>query len=85
VRVSVADRAVTRAAGVSGVMFTVAPAQGAAAVGRVALDVDYSGFAALYGADFGARLRLVRLPACAVTSPERPECQARSPRRWTGR
>nr|BFE70382.1 hypothetical protein GCM10020092_036830 [Actinoplanes digitatis] len=27
-----------------------------------------------YGGDFGARLRLVRLPECALTTPEKPEC-----------
>jgi RHS repeat-associated protein len=29
----------------------------------------------MFGADFGGRLRLVRLPACAVSTPERPECR----------
>ncbi|GAA2313544.1 RHS repeat-associated core domain-containing protein [Nonomuraea roseoviolacea subsp. roseoviolacea] len=46
---------------------------------RMAVEVDYSGFRYAYGGDWGSRLRLVELPACAATTPERPECQTRTP------
>ena len=36
---------------------------------------DSSSFANAYGADFGARLRLVALPACALSTPQLPACQ----------
>ncbi|WP_285681346.1 hypothetical protein, partial [Kitasatospora phosalacinea] len=41
--------------------------------------VDPSSFRAAFGGDYAARLRLVRLPACVLTTPERPECQTQSP------
>ncbi|MGC3955160.1 MAG: RHS repeat-associated core domain-containing protein [Propionicimonas sp.] len=37
--------------------------------------LDYSGFASAVGAGYANRLRLVTLPECALTSPERPDCQ----------
>ncbi|GAA2328859.1 RHS repeat-associated core domain-containing protein [Dactylosporangium salmoneum] len=36
--------------------------------------VDYSGFAGAYGGDWGSRLRLVELPACAITTPDAAGC-----------
>ncbi|MDG4820801.1 RHS repeat-associated core domain-containing protein [Asanoa sp. WMMD1127] len=72
-RVRVSDRAVAQRAGVSGVVFTV---DGAAAT-RVR--VDYARFAAAYGGSYGSRLRLVRLPACALSTPERADCRTVSP------
>lgn len=77
VRVDVADRAATARAGVSGVLFAVGSADGVA--GPVAVDLDYSGFAEAGGGDYGSRLRLVRLPACALTTPQRAECQRATP------
>ncbi|WP_271189906.1 hypothetical protein [Dactylosporangium matsuzakiense] len=57
-------------------VFTLARADGSSTSGGdVAIDVDYSGFADAYGADFGGRLRLVKLPACAISSPDAPACQ----------
>ncbi|GLW09130.1 hypothetical protein Misp01_42590 [Microtetraspora sp. NBRC 13810] len=50
-----------------------------AAAGRVSLRLDYSGFRHAYGGDWGSRLRLVRLAPCALTTPDRPGCQARTP------
>ncbi|GAA3233025.1 RHS repeat-associated core domain-containing protein [Dactylosporangium siamense] len=79
VRVSVADRATTDAAGVRGVLFTVVRADGAAGTGQVALDLDYAGFANAYGGDYGGRLRLVRLPSCVLTTPSLPQCRIQTP------
>jgi RHS repeat-associated protein len=36
--------------------------------------VDYSRFAGAFGGGWSARLRLVTLPTCAVSQPDKPEC-----------
>jgi len=77
VRVSVADQQLADRAGVKGVVFSLAPTGGAG--GKVDVGVDYSAFAGAYGGDFGARLRLVSLPACALSKPEKRECQFQKP------
>lgn len=46
---------------------------------RLAVEIDYSGFRYAYGGDWGSRLRLVQLPACAATTPDLPQCQTRTP------
>ncbi|MEE6263554.1 polymorphic toxin-type HINT domain-containing protein [Plantactinospora sonchi] len=43
--------------------------------GPLRTSIDYAGFRQLYGAGWGDRLTLLRLPACAVTTPQRSECQ----------
>ncbi|MGW3086718.1 polymorphic toxin-type HINT domain-containing protein [Streptomyces sp. NPDC001108] len=49
----------------------------APAVGRssVALTVDYAPYAELFGGSYTSRLRLVELPACALTTPDKPQCR----------
>ncbi|MEV0561391.1 polymorphic toxin-type HINT domain-containing protein [Dactylosporangium sp. NPDC050588] len=79
VRLAVAGQDVSAKAGVRGVLFTVARADGAAGTSRVALDIDYAGFADGFGGDYGRRLRLVRMPACVLTTPELPACQVQTP------
>ncbi|MCW6010831.1 transcriptional regulator, partial [Micromonospora sp. CPCC 205371] len=74
VRVRVLDRAATDRAGVRGVLLRVDRTDGQVGAGAVALTVDYWAFATAYGADWASRLRLVSLPECALTTPERPEC-----------
>jgi RHS repeat-associated protein len=64
-------------AGITGVLFTAAAASGGA--GPVRVGMDYSSFAQAYGGDYGSRLRLVRLPACALTTPQVAACRAQSP------
>jgi len=59
--------------GLTGPLFT---ASGVDGDGEVELTFRYAEFADLYGGDWGARLRLVELPACAVTTPGRSQCQA---------
>ncbi|MEU9841885.1 type IV secretion protein Rhs, partial [Actinomadura sp. NPDC048032] len=78
VRVQVLDSQATRSAGVDGLALTVARTD-AAAPGRVKLRLDYSTFAQAFGGSYGARLRLVQLPACALTSPAQPECRIPKP------
>ncbi|MET8356595.1 sugar-binding protein, partial [Micromonospora sp. NPDC005171] len=75
-KVKVADRKVAEAAGVDGVLLSVDSGAGA---GSVRVGVDYAGFAEAFGGNYGSRLRLVRLPACALTTPTRSECRVASP------
>ncbi len=75
------DRATARKAGVEGLLFTAAPASTAtapAASGSVEVELDYTAIKDAYGGDWGSRLRLVQLPACALTTPERTECRTRT-------
>ena len=78
-RVSMASRAVTAAAGVKGLVFSVARADGAAGAAAVHVSVSYRGFAAAYGGYYASRLRLVELPACALTTPRAPGCLRQTP------
>src|SRR5580658_192375 len=80
VKVSLLSHAAAAAAGVAGVVFTLA-AGGSAATGRVRVSVNYRSFRNAEGGSFGQRLRLVRLPACALTTPRVPACQVAAPLR----
>ncbi|WP_405009075.1 polymorphic toxin-type HINT domain-containing protein [Kitasatospora sp. NBC_01539] len=75
--VQVLDQETARKAGISGVLLTVA-APGAPAGTSAKVAVDYSGFAQAVGAGFGARLHLVQLQACVLTTPEKPECRVQT-------
>ena len=59
-----------------GPVLRITRADGAQQPGPVSVEVDYSGFAKAYGGDWALRLRLVALPECALTTPERDECAA---------
>ena len=74
--VKVADRKSAEAAGVDGVLLSV---DSDVSSGSVRVGVDYAGFAEAFGGNYGSRLRLVRLPACAVTTPTRSECRVATP------
>ncbi|EKX61797.1 RHS repeat-associated core domain-containing protein [Streptomyces ipomoeae] len=47
---------------------------GTATAGPVQVTFDYSGFKYAYGGNFASRLRLVALPACALTTPKAKGC-----------
>ncbi|MFF6873667.1 polymorphic toxin-type HINT domain-containing protein [Streptomyces sp. NPDC012450] len=73
--VKVLDQKAARAAGVTGMLFTVAAQhQGAAEV-----EVDYSSFASAIGGAWATRLGLISLPACALTTPQKAECRKTAP------
>src|SRR6266540_103308 len=46
---------------------------------RLSVEVDYSGFRGVFGADWAARLGLVRLPACVLVAPAEPGCSRGEP------
>ncbi|WP_242620658.1 polymorphic toxin-type HINT domain-containing protein [Streptomyces sp. BK239] len=80
-QVQIKDEGAARAAGVQGVLFTAAPANtglAPAASGSVELELDYASFKDTYGGDWGSRLRLYQLPACALTTPELEQCRTRT-------
>jgi RHS repeat-associated protein len=79
VRVAMASRNAAAAAGVSGVIFTVAQAGAARASLPVHVSLNYSSFAYTDGGDFAARLHLVELPACALTTPSVSACRREVP------
>ncbi|NYV73416.1 RHS repeat-associated core domain-containing protein [Streptomyces sp. UH6] len=57
-----------------GLGLRVARADDRTTAGPVEVALDYSGFAHAYGGDFASRLRLVEVPSCALTTPEKAEC-----------
>ncbi|WP_189765810.1 polymorphic toxin type 43 domain-containing protein [Streptomyces xanthochromogenes] len=79
VRVSVADRTTAQKAGVDGLLLSLRRTDGATQPGTVPVQVDYSAFKGAYGGDWAARLHLVELPACALTTPEVAKCHTEKP------
>ncbi|WP_093838672.1 RHS repeat-associated core domain-containing protein [Streptomyces aidingensis] len=67
VRVTTPGEQAARAWG-SAALLAVDRADGSRADAPVELAVDYSAFAEAYGGSYGSRLRLVELPACALTA-----------------
>ncbi|MBE1487623.1 RHS repeat domain-containing protein [Plantactinospora soyae] len=78
VRLAVLDRKASETTRATGPMFRVGRSDGQQASGRVQVTVGYEGIAGLFGGDYGARLRLARLPECALTTPELAECVGQS-------
>ncbi|WP_181448570.1 RHS repeat-associated core domain-containing protein [Nonomuraea aridisoli] len=59
--------------GVEGVLFALTTE------GKTEIEVDYSKLATAYGGSFGSRLRLVKLPTCAIGTPDELACRAATP------
>ncbi|MEV0734004.1 RHS repeat-associated core domain-containing protein [Polymorphospora sp. NPDC050346] len=74
VRVEVLDRATTERTKIRGVLLRVSRSDGLASAGSARLTVDYAKFATAYGADWAGRLRMVSMPACALTDPDTKAC-----------
>ncbi|MEU1055302.1 RHS repeat-associated core domain-containing protein [Streptomyces sp. NPDC005876] len=70
-RVRVLGHRAAADAGVRGVLLT-AEATGA---GAAEISVDYGAFASAYGGNWSGRLGLVKLPGCALSTPEKPGCR----------
>ncbi|MEU4066519.1 DUF3990 domain-containing protein [Streptomyces wedmorensis] len=71
-QVTVASRETTEAAGIDGVLMKLEPDAGT--TGPVQVGVNYKAFEQLYGADWGSRLQLIRLPECFLTTPDAEGC-----------
>ncbi|MGW1757086.1 RHS repeat-associated core domain-containing protein [Streptomyces mirabilis] len=78
-KVDVLSHAAARKAQIDGLLLKVTRADGSTAAGKVSVEVDYAAFAQAYGGDWAQRLRLVALPACALTTPEAAKCQTVTP------
>ncbi|GDY80435.1 hypothetical protein SAV31267_099200 [Streptomyces avermitilis] len=82
VAIGVQTRSAAQKAGVNGVLLTVAPAAGVSGKGdtdKLRVSLSYSSFKDVYGGNFGPRLRLVMLPACALTTPQKKSCRSQTP------
>ncbi|WP_395292956.1 ricin-type beta-trefoil lectin domain protein [Kitasatospora hibisci] len=79
VEVKVADRAQTQKANINGLLVGLKRADGGKDVTSLDVSLDYSTIADAYGGGWASRLRLVAMPACALTTPERAECRTRQP------
>ncbi|WP_308288877.1 RHS repeat domain-containing protein [Streptomyces humicola] len=73
------SRAKATQAGVNGVLLTVGRKDSSSSESRVGIALDYRTFAGAFGADWPSRLRLVQLPACALTTPNLPRCRTQTP------
>ncbi len=76
--VQVVDHSAAQAADIPGVLFTVDPGVSHGA-GTVRVGVDYASFAQAYGGNYGSRLRLVKLPACVLSTPQVADCRRQTP------
>jgi RHS repeat-associated protein len=74
VRVALLDRAVAGRAGRE-VVLRIGRIDGGTAPVSTVVGVNYAAFRDAYGADWARRLRLVALPACALTTPTALACQ----------
>jgi RHS repeat-associated protein len=75
VKVRVLNHATAQRSGVNGLLFSVERTDTTQTSDRVGVQVDYSSFVNAFGGSYGSRLRLVQLPSCALTTPDRPECR----------
>ncbi|MEV6718624.1 RHS repeat-associated core domain-containing protein [Lentzea sp. NPDC051208] len=75
VAATVIDQERSRKAGVSGVVLEVRPTGEAEDGDTLSVGLAYGEFDKAIGGSFGSRLGLATMPACALTTPERPECR----------
>lgn len=74
--VTVSGRSAATKAGVDGLIVSIGRADGVDRPGPAKVEIDYGSFKGAYGGDWASRLRLVQLPACALTTPDQAACQA---------
>ncbi|GAA3867446.1 RHS repeat-associated core domain-containing protein [Streptomyces lacrimifluminis] len=73
------DRRTSQRAGSDGPLFTLKPSKPLKTRAAVSTRLDYSSFAGAFGGGYAARLRLVELPACALTTPTEAKCRTAKP------
>ncbi|MFJ5229290.1 RHS repeat-associated core domain-containing protein [Kitasatospora sp. NPDC088391] len=79
VGVDVVDPKAAGAVGIPGPVVALSRAAGASGEGPVRVSLDLAKLAPAYGADWASRVRLVALPACALTTPQDAECRKQTP------
>ncbi|MFJ3926557.1 polymorphic toxin-type HINT domain-containing protein [Streptomyces sp. NPDC090022] len=78
--VALHDRAVAQRAGLANsVLVSVDRTDPGASAAPVSVELDYNAFKNAYGGSWGSRLTFTAIPTCALTTPERPECQGSTP------
>ncbi|MEU1406345.1 polymorphic toxin-type HINT domain-containing protein [Streptomyces sp. NPDC005728] len=80
VDVKVLNRAQLKPVGGVGVGAQLTRRDGRGTPGPVNVSFDYSKFKYAYGGNFASRLRVVALPACALTTPKAKGCSTANPR-----
>ncbi|MFJ6773710.1 hypothetical protein ACIQOV_22620, partial [Kitasatospora sp. NPDC091257] len=78
-RVGLSDRATAARVGLDGVLVNLEPVVGSATPDTARVQLDYKTFRESFGADWGSRLTFVQLPACALTTPDQPQCRTATP------
>lgn len=76
-RVGLVDPKIVAKLGSPGLVFALTAEAGSDT--RAELTLDYDALADLGGRDWASRLQLVRLPECALSTPERRACQTQTP------
>ncbi|GGV11357.1 hypothetical protein GCM10010293_01520 [Streptomyces griseoflavus] len=82
IRARLFDRETAGRAGTDGLLFSLEADGPATAVRKkpvVRARLDYSSFAEAFGGGYSDRLRLVELPACALTTPDKSGCREATP------
>jgi YD repeat-containing protein len=79
VKFELLDDAASKKLGVTGFVFKAQRSDNGKGAAKGRVKVDVSSLAEDFGGDYMARLQLVRFRACALTTPERKECQVRTP------
>ncbi|MEU4743522.1 RHS repeat-associated core domain-containing protein [Actinosynnema sp. NPDC023658] len=64
--------------GLAGPVYRVSPVSGDVS-GPLSVRLDYSAFTAVFGGDYGQRLRLVSYPECVLSTPGKADCRRATP------
>ncbi|MFD2010259.1 polymorphic toxin-type HINT domain-containing protein [Streptomyces narbonensis] len=73
--ITVLDQKAADQLGIFGVVLTAE----AERAGGAEVSIDYGGFASAIGGGWAGRLRLVQLPACSLSTPQKAECRTQAP------
>ncbi|MET9465142.1 toxin C-terminal domain-containing protein [Streptomyces sp. NPDC006544] len=79
-KVDLLDQGAAKKAGLANsLLLSVKRTDAGTAPAPVSVELDYDAFKNAYGGSWGSRLRFTAVPACAVTTPDKPECKGSVP------
>ncbi|MFK0232370.1 polymorphic toxin-type HINT domain-containing protein [Streptomyces vinaceus] len=79
-KVDLLDQTAAKKAGLANsLLLNVKRTDAGKAAAPVSVELDYDAFKNAYGGSWGSRLRFTAVPACAVTTPNKPECKGSIP------
>ncbi|RPK41475.1 tRNA3(Ser)-specific nuclease WapA precursor [Streptomyces sp. ADI92-24] len=78
-QVKILDRKAASRLGIDGMVLTIGRADGDPAAASLGTTIDYSGFADAYSGNWSSRLRMVQMPACSLTTPQKASCRTTVP------